>query len=50
MEDGWLLHLRQRLTYLNGSIWVEGAWKPKSQRVGMRLSWMHYPTLPTPES
>ena len=34
MEDGWLIHLRQRLKHLNGSIWVEGAWKPKLQRVG----------------
>jgi hypothetical protein len=34
MEDGWLLHLRQRLAHLNGSIWVEEAWTPKLQRVG----------------
>jgi hypothetical protein len=34
IEYGWLLHLWQRLTHLNGSIWVEGAWKQKLQRVG----------------
>jgi hypothetical protein len=34
MEDGWILHLRQRLAHLNGSIWVEEAWTPKLQRVG----------------
>jgi hypothetical protein len=34
MEEGWLLHLRRRLSALNWSIRVENAWTLKLQRVG----------------
>ena len=34
LDASYLLHLRQRLSEINASIWVEKAWTPQLQRVG----------------
>ena len=34
VESGYILHLRNRLSALSASLWIEDAWSPKLQRVG----------------
>jgi hypothetical protein len=34
VESGYILHLRNRLSALSASLWIEDTWSPKLQRVG----------------